>query len=640
MNASKPERHIDALLALPRSAKQTLTILVDSALCVLTVWLAICFRFESWISLSGYQWLAVVLSVFLAIPLLASFGFYHTVIRFAGKQTITAALRAIGVYAVIYASVFTAYGLPLVPRTIGVLQPLLLLVCLALSRLLARELLSEQIEGIKQSSLLPTVLIYGAGNSGQQLATSIQTNQSSRVVGFIDDNPNLYKASIAGIPVYSLTQLDFLVQRHHVRDVLLAMPRLSRSRRNVILKKISQHNIVIRTLPSLDELAQGKVDQSELRELNIEDLLGRDPVQPVYDLLTRNIKGKIVLVTGAGGSIGSELCRQIIKLAPKGMILVDASEYGLYRINEQLLIANQHFSSPVPVIPVLLDVQNLASLESTLARYRPHTIYHAAAYKHVPLIEANPVVGLKNNVLGTLNVAKSAQRFNVEDMVLISTDKAVRPTNIMGASKRISELLLQALAKSGSDESHTTQFSIVRFGNVLGSSGSVVPKFVEQIKQGGPVTLTHPDVTRYFMTIPEAALLVIQAGAMQRKSAQNTPVYLLDMGESVKILDLAKTLIHLSSRSIKDTDNPEGHIAIEYVGLRPGEKLFEELLVSNDAVHTEHTKIMVSNDAGEVSQAWMQATLEAIRNLSDESDFQAVKELLCSPLIAYKPSHE
>jgi FlaA1/EpsC-like NDP-sugar epimerase len=595
MDTNMPERRMNALLTLPRSTKQIITILVDSALCVLTVWLAICFRFESWVSLSGYHWLAVVLSVFLAIPLLAAFGFYHTVIRYVGKQTIAAALRAIGLYAIIYSAVFTAYGFPLVPRTIGILQPLLLLVSLALVRLLASQLLSEHVISAKSQEDLPAVLIYGAGNSGQQLAASIQSKGESRVVAFVDDNASLQKARISGIPVYSPSQINQLSQTHAIRDVLLAMPNLSRSRRNDIIKLLSQSQLAVRTLPSLTDLASGKVSEKDLRELDIEDLLGRDPVAPIPELMSKCITGKVVLVTGAGGSIGSELCRQILAQQPTQLILLELNEFALYTLLEDLNSRNT--SARVKLTPILANVLDKAHINALFTSYSPHTIYHAAAYKHVPLVEANPLAGLKTNILGTYSVASAALNCGAQDMVMISTDKAVRPTNIMGASKRVAEMLLQSLAQLSKLKDSATRLCFVRFGNVLGSSGSVVPKFREQIKSGGPITLTHADIHRYFMTIPEAAQLVIQAAAMHESHKHGAMVYLLDMGQSVKIIDLAKTLIQLSGLQLKDESSPAGDIEIKITGLRPGEKIFEELLISGNPSPTRHPKILIGDES-------------------------------------------
>lgn len=630
-------RRIDSLLALPRSAKKTLAVLADSALCVLTVWLAICFRFESWVILSGYQWLAVALSIALAIPLLTAFGFYHTVVRYVGRQTIVAALRAMSIYAVIYSAVFTVYGFPLVPRTIGILQPLLLLIGLALLRLMASQLLNEKlIKSIPNEELIG-VLIYGAGNSGQQLAASLKANGQTHIISFLDDNQSLQNARILGIPIHSPDQLDSLIEQYSVSDILLAIPSLTRSRRNGILQKLSGYRLPVRTLPSLSDLAQGKITEGQLREVEIDDLLGRDPVAPISSLLTKNISNKIVMVTGAGGSIGSELCRQILQLAPLELVLLDLNEFSLYSINEELQPIAQQLNLKLTL--VLANVQFQQQIEQVIARHRPDTIYHAAAYKHVPLVESNPIAGLQNNVLGTHHVAIAAAKFHTKDMVLISTDKAVRPTNVMGASKRIAEMVLQSVAKLQGANAHNTKFSIVRFGNVLGSSGSVIPKFKEQIRKGGPITLTHPEVTRYFMTIPEAALLVIQAAAMTVDSQDTASVYLLDMGESVKILDLARTLIQLSGKNEWSAQHHTDSIAIEYVGLRPGEKLYEELLIENTPQKTAHPKILVSNDAGIPDTEWVEQALKIIEQLHLTQDQNLINALLAHPSIGYAASH-
>ncbi len=632
MQAASSERRIDALLALPRSAKHALAVLVDSALCVLTVWLAICFRFESWVSLTDYQWLAVALSVLLAIPLLTAFGFYHTVIRYAGRQTIVAALRAVGIYAVIYSAIFTAYGFPLVPRTIGILQPLLLLIGLALVRLLASQLLNEHTQAIKVQDNLPVVLIYGAGNSGQQLATLLKAKGESRIIGFIDDNKNLHKARIAGIPVYDSSEVVSLTIEHKVSDVLLAMPSLTRNRRNDIIKLLRPSRVAVRTLPSLTDLAHGKVNEEDLRELNIEDLLGREPVKPDQELLTENITGKSILVTGAGGSIGSELCRQIIKLAPKQLVMIELNEFTLYKINDELsATANER---GIKITPILANVLDEDAIDSVMLAYKPQTIYHAAAYKHVPLVESNPVVGLKNNVLGTLYLARNALKHDVQDFVLISTDKAVRPTNIMGASKRLAEVVLQGIANEYKDTSRSTRFSIVRFGNVLASSGSVVPKFREQILAGGPVTVTHPNITRYFMTIPEAAQLVLQASPLNISHTRGASIFILDMGEPVRIVDLAALMIQLAGHTIKNHKHENTGIDIEFIGLRPGEKLYEELLIDSHSEATEHSKIF---RAVERFHPWLETErfLHTLRQTP--CDGQAVLQGILQLDLGYQP---
>ncbi len=631
---SVAERRINDLLGLPRAAKQAITVLVDSALCVLTVWIAICFRFESWISLSGYQWFAVVLSIFLAIPLLAVFGFYHTVIRFVGKQTIGAALRAIGLYAVIFSAVFTAYGFPLVPRTIGILQPLLLLLSLALVRLLASQLLSESTTARPSAAFLPSVLIYGAGSSGQQLAASLAAKQEYRIAAFLDDDINLHGARISGIPVCSPSQLAALCEKHLIQNVLLAMPSLARSKRTQIIKQIGQQRIAIRTLPSLTDLAQGKVQESDLRELAIEDLLGRDPVAPMAALLEKTIRGKIVVVSGAGGSIGSELCRQIIQLAPQQLILLELNELALYNVFEEL--SKLKSATQMSLTPVLGNVLDAAFLHTLFAQHRPATIFHAAAYKHVPLVEANSAAGLRNNVLGTVTLAQAAVQAAVSDMVLISTDKAVRPTNVMGATKRLAEIALQSIAQSQFNVAQQTRFCIVRFGNVLGSSGSVVPLFRQQIKQGGPITLTHPDITRYFMTIPEAAQLVLQAAGLNAEQALSRHVYLLDMGDSVRIIDLAIAMIQLSGLRLKDAQHPDGDIAIEITGLRPGEKLYEELLISGEAKPTRHSKILSAEDHLDGSpEQMLESIVDFCKNPQNHAN---IKAKLISFNIGYSPT--
>ncbi len=635
-----PHHRVDRLLALPRRAKKTLAILTDASLCVITVWLAICFRFESWVSLADYQWLAVALSVALAIPLLSAFGFYHTVIRFAGKQTISAALRAVGIYAVIYSAVFAAYGFPLVPRAIGVLQPLLLLIGLAFVRLFASQLLTPAAIESSLAQDQTTVLIYGAGQSGQQLAASLASAGQYKIVGFLDDNPSLHRASISGISVYPAVQVQSMVLQKNVHQILLAMPSLTRSRRNEILELLSSTQVAVRTLPSLSDLASGKASENDLRAINIEDLLGRDPVAPHPDLLNKNITGKIIVVTGAGGSIGSELARQILSLQPAQLVLLELNEFALYAIHEELCTQLKQASQPIVLRPILANVLDASHITQLFSSIKPHTIYHAAAYKHVPLVEANPIAGLKNNVLGTLNVARAALACQVGDMVLISTDKAVRPTNIMGASKRLAEMTLQSIALEYKNADLSTRFCVVRFGNVLASSGSVIPKFQQQIQSGGPVTLTHPEITRFFMTIPEAAQLVIQAAALNQSHRSGSQVFLLDMGESVKIMHLAKTLIQLSGHSVRDQTHPNGDIAIEITGLRPGEKLYEELLIEGQPQATPHPKIWLAQDQYLLADLSHKSWTQWIEQASDALSHAAIAEQLTALNTGYhQPVH-
>jgi FlaA1/EpsC-like NDP-sugar epimerase len=622
------------LIELPRHTKWLLAVTVDACLCILTTWLAICLRFESWVNLADYQWLSVALSVALAIPLLAVFGFYRTVVRFAGRQTILSALQAVGVYTIIYSAIFTVYSFPLVPRTIGVLQPLLLLIGLALVRLLASQWLGEHASshtGTPQS----TALIYGAGTSGQQLASYVASRGQLKIVGFLDDNINLRKATIAGITVFHPSQLEQLLHKHQVKSVLLAIPGLSRGRRREIIELLTKHRLVIRTLPSLADLISGKAKPQELREIALEDLLGRDPVSPQSELMERNISGKTVLVTGAGGSIGSELCRQIVQHQPTRLILLERSEFSLYAIDEEL----RSLALSAEIVPILCDVLDASALDTVFKQYQPFTVYHTAAYKHVPLVETNAFAGVRNNVLGTYHVGRACVDHGVEHMVLISTDKAVRPTNIMGASKRAAEMALQWLAHSGPSTAKT-QFCYVRFGNVLGSSGSVIPKFKAQILNGGPVTVTHPEITRYFMTIPEAAQLVIQAAAINPQSQQTAQAYILDMGPSVLIRDLARAMILLSGYSVRDATHPTGDIAIEFTGLRPGEKLYEELTIDQEAVATVHPKIMTTQDEPpqfEVLDGFIKTLREA--HSSTELDSAALSRFLIDLGTHYSPSN-
>ena len=413
------------------------------------------------------------------------------------------------------------------------------------------------------------------------------------------------------------------------------MPSASRQRRNELLELASQAHVQVRTLPGIMELANGQVSVSDLRELEIEDLLGRDPVPPQPQLLDKNLRGKVVLVTGAGGSIGSELCRQIIQSGPTQLLLLELNEYALYKVNQDLeKLQAEGLAHRVELIPLLGSVQNAERLREIMRTWRPHTVYHAAAYKHVPLVEHNPAEGVKNNVFGTLLTAQMAAEQGVEDFVLVSTDKAVRPTNIMGTSKRLAEMALQALAADPAQASNT-RFSMVRFGNVLGSSGSVVPLFRQQIKEGGPITLTHADITRYFMTIPEAAQLVIQAGAM----ATGGDVFVLDMGEPVKIIDLARRMVELSGLSIKDANNPGGDIELKINGLRPGEKLYEELLIGDNPLPTQHPRIM---KAHEDFLDWARLTLklEHLQQSLAINDVPQIRTLLKELVPGYQPEVE
>jgi FlaA1/EpsC-like NDP-sugar epimerase len=578
------------VLAMPRVAKRLVVIAVDAGLCVLSVWLAFYLRLGEWLPLGGGPFwrpgFAIFGSLAFALPVFVMSGLYRAIFRYSGLMATITVVKASVVYAVMYAVVFTMIGVEGIPRTIGIIQPVLLLIFVVSSRAAARYWLGGYYRNELKLALIPKVLIYGAGSTGRQLADALANSHQMRVAGFLDDDPQLIGQVLNGQPIYHPEELADLVLTRGVSDVLLAMPSINRKRRNEILLEIAQAKVSVRTLPSVNELAQGKVQTTDLRELDIDDLLGREAVPPDTLLLSKNIKDKVVLVTGAGGSIGSELCRQILEVGPRILLLAELSEFALYQIHGEL--TSKANDKKVALIPLLASVQDGRRMDDLMATWKPDTVYHAAAYKHVPLVEHNPAEGLKNNVIGTLTVAKAAAAHAVKNFVLISTDKAVRPTNVMGASKRLAEMVLQAMAANSS----TTKFSMVRFGNVLGSSGSVVPKFRQQIKDGGPITLTHTDITRYFMTIPEAAQLVIQAGAM----AEGGEVFVLDMGQPVKIFDLAKSMVELSGLTLKDASNPEGDIEIEITGLRPGEKLYEELLIGDDPRSTSHPRIMKANE--------------------------------------------
>jgi len=617
------------VLLLPRVAKRLVVLSVDASLCVFTVWFAFYLRLGEFVSLSGPALAAALASIAIALPVFIISGLYRAIFRYSGWPALMTVNKAAAVYGLIYAALFTAIGFQGVPRTVGLIQPILLVFAVGGSRALARFWLG----GIYQSQLkladLPKVLIYGAGSAGRQLAAAMNNSHEMRVVGFLDDDDRLHGHVLNGQPIFSPADLPSLVVSLKVSDVLLALPSMNRKRRIEILEQIRLAHVSVRTLPSVMELAQGKVTTSDLRDLDIDDLLGRESVAPNHILLGKNITDKVVLVSGAGGSIGSELCRQIMQLAPKELLLIEQSEFALYEIHQEL---HQKFeNTAIRLVPLLASVRDAERMREIMSTWKPDTVYHAAAYKHVPLVEHNPAEGVKNNVIGTLTIARAAAEHQVADFVLISTDKAVRPTNIMGASKRLAEMVLQGLAGNTS----STKFTMVRFGNVLGSSGSVVPKFRQQIRDGGPITLTHADVTRYFMTIPEAAQLVIQAGAM----AKGGDVFVLDMGEPVKIMDLARRIIELSGLTVRDDANPDGDIEIEVTGLRPGEKLYEELLIGDNPQPTSHPRIM---KAREDCLPWseLEQKLQSLQMALDVNDVAVVRAMLQQLVSGYQPSGE
>lgn len=580
---------IALLLRLPRPAKRLIALVADVVICVLAVWLAFYLRLGEWRPISEGPLHPMIVSVALALPIFITFGLYRAIFRHADGDALLLLLRAVAVYTLPFAALYTLVGVPTVPRTIGLIQPILLLLLVGTSRLGTRLIFAERYTALWRAADIPRVLIYGAGRAGRELAVALRESRQMTVVGFIDDDPQLWRTMLRGVTIYSPDRLDRLVSVRSVSDIILALPSAARWRRKEILDELRLLPVHVRVLPSFADIASGAISVGDLREPDIEDLLGRNTIPPNQELLQWNISDRVVLVTGAGGSIGSELCRQILALNPSTLILFDHSEFNLYRIHEELLSRGAtKEGEPVMLVPLLGSVSDRARLEEIVANWRPATILHAAAYKHVPLVEHNVIEGIRNNVLGTLVAAQLAQEYDVGSFILISTDKAVRPTNVMGATKRLSELVLQALQ----DCSSNTKLSMVRFGNVLGSSGSVIPLFRTQIAAGGPVTITHKDITRYFMTIPEAAQLVLQAGAM----ARGGDVFLLEMGEPVRIYDLARNMIELSGLTVCDDDNPNGDIEIQVRGLRPGEKLYEELLIDQTAQPSEHERIMRANE--------------------------------------------
>jgi FlaA1/EpsC-like NDP-sugar epimerase len=609
----------EQLLELPRRLKRALTLSIDLTLILLTVALAYLMRLDHWSFPSGVEWLSYIVAVAIALPLFIGFGLYRAIFRYAGWGALMSIFRACAVYGLAYAIVFTIVGVHGIPRSIGLLQPILLFLAVGASRAFAGHWLGGGFKALMKLGQRRRVLIYGAGQAGRQLAAALGNSDEMSVIGFVDDDETLHQNILNGKRIYPPDGLGELIKSLEIDDLLLALPSATRQRRSEIVDALRGSSAIVRTLPGVADLAHGRVTVSDLRELEIEDLLGRDAVPPHEALLVKNITGKTVLVTGAGGSIGSELCRQIFDLEPVTLVLVEQSEFNLYSIDHELENHKRESGSAVHIVPLLASVQDAQRIDQILAQWTPDTIYHAAAYKHVPLVEHNPAEGIRNNVRGTLTMAQQAEKHGVSDFVLISTDKAVRPTNVMGTTKRVAEMVLQALAADGSK----TRFSMVRFGNVLGSSGSVVPLFRRQIKAGGPVTVTHEDITRYFMTIPEAAQLVIQAGAM----AHGGEVFVLNMGDPVKIVDLARRMIELSGLSVRNNDNPEGDIAIEIVGLRPAEKLYEELLIGDNPQSTAHPRIMTARD-GHLAWPALKGELDSIFALEASAPLAEFRAML------------
>lgn len=612
------------LISLSRRSKRAVMLLIDAIAAPVLVWLAFSLRFNSFTPVVEDIWLFLAAPLVL-IPALYLAGFYKSIVRYLGAEVAWSMLTGVFLSVVVLAA--ASYMIPdvTVPRSVFLIWGMLCLLHLGGSRFLMRRFLAYVLGGALDRQ---PVAIFGAGGAGAQLVAALQSSAEFFPAMIVDDAYSKQGTLLAGVPVVGRRALEKACRRGKVQSVLLAVPSLSRTRRMAIVRWLETLNVRVQTVPSFTDIANGKARIEEVKDVSIEDLLGRDSVPPQQDLLHRCISGKHVLVTGAGGSIGSELCRQILRLKPSCLILFEQSEFSLYAIEKELAAFIEAKGLQVELRAMLGSVVNRGHIERMCRDYRVDTVYHAAAYKHVPIVEDNPAAGVRNNILGTLEAAQGAEAAGVKHFILVSTDKAVRPTNVMGATKRFAELVLQAMAERGSE----TVFSMVRFGNVLGSSGSVVPLFRDQIQRGGPVTVTHPDVIRYFMTIPEASQLVIQAGAM----AKGGEVFVLDMGEPVRIVDLARTMVHLMGLSVKDDENPNGDIEITFSGLRPGEKLYEELLIGECSVGTEHEMIM---QATEEKLSWdeIQFALEAFRKALEKGDKPALKALLRSYVAGYQP---
>jgi FlaA1/EpsC-like NDP-sugar epimerase len=697
------------ILAIPRPAKRGILIAADSVLLIGALWLSFSLRLDNWYWPRGGVNNPIVLLVLFApvfaVPVFAHFGLYRAIIRYLGMRAVWSIVKAVMVYAALWGLVAFLSGVEGVPRSVVPINAMVAVLSVGGSRMFARWLLRKIEDSVRMKntkrgagadavgSHQSRVVIFGAGAAGRQLAVGLGQSRECVLLAFVDDGIELHGRDLMGVPIISQEKLQVFVVSHQVDDILLAMPSITRKQRSVIIEHLRPLNVRIRTLPGLIAMAQGKADYADLHDLDINDLLAREPAEPDEVMLQQQVTGKTVMVTGAGGSIGSELCRQILQRRPKVLLLFELSEFSLYTLHNELLDTLHYLTNEnrnhgavglVPtIIPLLGSVADENRVSDVILTWKPNIIYHAAAVKHVPIVEHNIAECVKNNVLGTLVIAKVAIERQVERFILVSTDKAVNPTNAMGASKRCCELVLQALAaeqnpsfepmwdgKPSAQIPRTTQLAMVRFGNVLGSSGSVVPYFRQQIAQGGPITLTHQDIIRYFMTIPEAAQLVMQTGAMSGGSfladgsymadgaskdigagisadriggdgrvgrvGSEAEVYVLDMGEPVKIIDLARRMVELSGFRVKDENTPEGDIAIEVVGLRPGEKLYEELLIGNNPQTTQHPRIMKANEKF-LPWSELQPMITTLRIAAVNGDVMMIRSMLQQLVPEYQP---
>ncbi|WP_300454572.1 nucleoside-diphosphate sugar epimerase/dehydratase [Accumulibacter sp.] len=617
---------LKAFLSLPRRHKQAIAVATDFLLLLLAFWSALALRFETWNpQLTGHGW-QMLAAPLVAIPVFIRLGLYRAVTRFMEDRVVFVVAGGVSLSVLLVAAMVALTHTPGLSRGVLVIYWLLACLYVGASRFLARSLF---LRAERRQDQRKRVAIYGAGQAGTQLAYALRAGREYLPVAFLDDSPAKQKTEVAGLRVHAPRKLASMIASKRVDEVLLAIPSASRARRAEIIEAMDGLHCKLKLVPGMADVVSGNVSVDVIREVEIEDLLGRESVSPDAALLGRCITGKTVLVSGAGGSIGSELCRQIVRLQPSRLVLLERSEFALYSIEQELVALCARRKLSVELMPLLGSVTNRPRNELMMKSLGVQTVYHAAAYKHVPLVEHNPIEGIRNNAVGTRRLAEAALAAGVETFVLISTDKAVRPTNVMGASKRLAELILQALARQGG----VTRFCMVRFGNVLGSSGSVVPLFRKQIAAGGPITLTHTEITRYFMTIPEAAQLVIQAGSM----GQGGEVYVLDMGKPVRILDLARRMVHLSGLELRDQAHPDGDIAIEVVGLRPGEKLYEELLIGENVEGTSHPLIMRAYEQ-ELPWTLLSERLEQLETASRDLDYDKVLTILASLVEEYAPA--
>ncbi|WP_438866958.1 polysaccharide biosynthesis protein [Pseudomonas sp. L1(2025)] len=650
------ERLRACLVGLPRRKKRLIQVSTDVVVVWTALWLAFVVRLgidEMANPFRDHLWLFVAAPV-VAIPLFVRFGMYRAVMRYFGNDALIAIIKAVSLSALILGLVvyWNSNHQHVVPRSIIFNYWWLSLIMVGGLRLAMRQYFlgdwfsaSQHVPFTNRDDGLPRVAVYGAGAAGNQLVAALRIGRLMRPVAFIDDDASIADRVISGLQVYKPKHIQRMIDATGAQEILLAIPSSNRGRRREILGFLEGFPLHVRSVPGFMDLASGRVKVDDIQEVDIADLLGRDSVPAQGDLLEHCIKGQCVMVTGAGGSIGSELCRQILSLRPTTLLLFEHSEFNLYSILSELEQRVTRESLPIKLLPILGSVRNPAKLLDVMKAWHVDTVYHAAAYKHVPMVEHNIAEGVLNNVIGTLNTAQAALQVGVANFVLISTDKAVRPTNVMGSSKRLAELTLQALSRELAPVMfgdkfniscvNKTRFTMVRFGNVLGSSGSVIPLFHKQIKWGGPITVTHPKITRYFMTIPEAAQLVIQAGSM----GQGGDVFVLDMGEPVKIVELAEKMIHLSGLSVRSDKNPHGDIAIEFTGLRPGEKLYEELLIGDNVVATQHPMIMSANE-DHLSWDTLKGKLSELLAAIDADDYSRVRQLLRDTVSGYSPDGE